>query len=89
MIERFCSPFRIWLILIVLTGLSLFVAEQLSARIVSLAGIFVIAAIKAEMVMDHYMEFRQAEQQWPIMYSIWIVAVTGMLILGHIGPVSL
>ena len=87
MIEPSVSPFRIWLILLVMTGLSLLFAERIGIRTVAVVGMFVIAGIKAGLVMDHYMELRLAGQQWLILYSIWTVVVTGMLIVGHIGPV--
>lgn len=77
-------PARIWLALVVLTVLSVILAEQLGLRSLAVAAIFLIAAAKAELVMRHYMELRLAELNWVIMYSIWLAVVTTMLIIGHL-----
>lgn len=74
---------RVWLALIALTVLSITVAEQLTMRVLAIAAIFVIAAVKAELVMAHFMEICAAERYWLIMYSIWLVVVTMMLVIGH------
>jgi len=82
--RKLSLPARIWLILMALTGASVLLAEQLSLRAVAVAGIFLIAAAKAELVMRHYMELGLAERYWLIMYSIWLAVVTLMLVIGHL-----
>lgn len=84
MIRRFISPFRVWVLLVVLTFASLAVAEQITLRAIAQFGIFAIAAIKGQLVIEHYMEARLAERHWQIMYSIWILVVTLLLTWGHI-----
>lgn len=80
---RLSMLMRIWLLLVALTFGSVMVAEELSARLVAIVAIFLIAAVKAELVMDHYMEARKTERHWLILYFIWIIAVTLLLVGGH------
>ena len=42
-----------------------------------------IAALKAEFIIDHYMEARRAERHWLVMYFAWVTAVTLLLVWGH------
>lgn len=77
------GPSRIWLVLIALTAASFLVAEQLHVRLLALGAIFVIAALKAELVIDHYMEARRAERHWIVMYMGWVAGVTLLLVWGH------
>lgn len=76
-------PMRIWLLLMALTFGSVLLAEELHARQITLVAIFLIAAVKAELVMDHYMEARHTQRHWLIMYFIWIIVVTLLLVGGH------
>jgi heme/copper-type cytochrome/quinol oxidase subunit 4 len=88
MFARLSPPLRIWLVLAGLTGISLLVAEEIGLRHVAIVGIFLIAAVKAELIIDHYMEARNAERHWPIMYLIWVAVVTLLLVWGHINTAS-
>ena len=78
------TPRRIWLLLMVLTLLSVAIAEQVGARRAAMVAVFVISAIKADRVVVHYMEVRHAEATWQPLYRMWILAVAAMLILAHI-----
>jgi hypothetical protein len=80
---RTSLPMRVWLLLLVLTGASFLLAEQLAIRTVAIVAIFLIAALKAEFVIEHYMEARLAERHWLVMYFAWITAVTLLLVWGH------
>lgn len=76
-------PSRIWLLLIAMTAVSFLVAEQLNARLIAIVAIFLVAAFKAELVIDHYMEARQTERHWLALYLGWVAGVTLLLIWGH------
>jgi heme/copper-type cytochrome/quinol oxidase subunit 4 len=78
------SPLRVWLLLVGLTLLSLLVAEELGLRTASIVVIFLIAAFKAELIIEHFMEARLAERHWLIMYLIWVLTVTFVLTIGHL-----
>jgi hypothetical protein len=69
--------------LMALTAASFLVAEELHIRLVALGAIFVIAALKAELVIDHYMEARRAEPHWLVVYLGWVAGVTLLLVWGH------
>jgi hypothetical protein len=77
------TPLRVWLVLIALTGASFLVAEELNERTIAIAAIFVVAALKAELVIDHYMEARRAERHWIVLYLGWVAGVTLLLVWGH------
>lgn len=81
---RISTLTRVWLVLVVLTAVSVIVAERLGMREVAIVAIFVIAAIKGELILDHFMEARHAERHWPIMYGIWLIVVTLLLVGGHL-----
>jgi Prokaryotic Cytochrome C oxidase subunit IV len=83
MIRRMSLPMRIWLALLALTGVSVLIAEQLAMRTVAIVAIFLIAALKAEFVIDHYMEAWRADRRWLVMYFAWVTAVTLLLVWGH------
>jgi heme/copper-type cytochrome/quinol oxidase subunit 4 len=74
----------IWLLLIALTVLSTVMAERSEHAIYAVAAIFVIAAIKCDLVIVHYMEAHRAERHWLIMYRAWLGIVTLLLVTGHI-----
>ena len=84
---RMSLPMRIWLALLALTGASFLLAEQLTMRTVAIVAIFLIAALKAEFIVEHYMEARRAERHWLPMYFAWITAVTLLLVWGHTAAV--
>lgn len=81
---RISTLTRVWLALVALTAVSVIVAERLGMREVAIVAIFVIAAIKGELILDHFMEARHAERHWPIMYGIWLIVVTLLLVGGHL-----
>lgn len=45
-------------------------------------AIFCVAALKAELLLSHFMEAAAAERQWQWLYRLWIAAVTGLLAIG-------
>ena len=53
---RISTLTRVWLALVALTAVSVIVAERLGMREVAIVAIFVIAAIKGELILDHFME---------------------------------
>ena len=83
MMRRLSMPMRIWLLLMALTFGSVFIGVEMSGRQIVVVAIFLIAAVKAELVMDHYMEARHTQRHWLIMYFIWIIVVTLLLVGGH------
>jgi heme/copper-type cytochrome/quinol oxidase subunit 4 len=70
--------------LIALTGLSLVVAEQLAWRAAATVTIFALAAVKAYLVITHYMETDRALLQWRALYPLWAAVIGLILIVGHL-----
>lgn len=79
---------RLWLVWLVLTALTLGSAvighEQGLTRL-AVIGIFAIAALKAELVLNNFMEAPLVEANWQWLYRLWIVAVTVILAVGFSG----
>jgi caa(3)-type oxidase subunit IV len=78
------TPRRIWLLLMVLTLLSVAIAEQIGATKIAIVAIFLISAIKADRVVVHYMEVKHAEPNWQPLYRMWTLAVAALLTVGHL-----
>lgn len=78
------KPTTIWIALLVLTGLSVLLAERAHWGGFAIPVIFAIAAVKGELILRQYMEVGQAAPHWRTLYRLWLVAVTAMLIIGHL-----
>jgi hypothetical protein len=73
----------VWLMLLGLTNGSVLLAEGATIGAARIVGIFVIAAVKSELVLQHFMEAARAERHWRWLYRLWIGVITLMLIVGH------
>jgi heme/copper-type cytochrome/quinol oxidase subunit 4 len=78
------SPTTVWLILIALTGIAVGTAERLAWREAATVAIFVLAAVKAYLVITHYMETDRAPSQWRTLYPLWAGVIGLTLIVGHL-----
>lgn len=78
------SPSGVCLALLGLTFVSLLVAEELDVRTLIIASVFLIAAAKAGLIIDHFMEAKRADRQWRALYGTWVTGVTILLVIGHI-----
>ena len=77
-------PAIVWLVLILLTLLSVLLAEHGHLGSGAIVAMFAIAAIKGEFVISSYMEIGRALLQWRVTYRIWLVTVPSLLALGHL-----
>ena len=84
MLKSQTKPSTIWLTLMALSLFSTFVAEGSKHSLYAICAIFVIAALKGDLVIIHYMEVRHAEPHWRFMYRSWLVAMVVLLIAGHV-----
>jgi hypothetical protein len=75
---------RLLMLLMALSLLSTLLVERFDHAEFAVAAIFVIAAVKGDLVIMHYMEAARAEPHWKFMYRGWLVIVTVLLIGGHI-----
>ena len=72
-----------WLGLVALTLVSFEAAEGLVSHRVAIAGIFVIAAIKGQIVASRFMEVGHALPHWRTLYRVWIAGIALVLAAGH------
>jgi heme/copper-type cytochrome/quinol oxidase subunit 4 len=72
------------MILIVLTGLSVVIAERLAWRDAATITIFALASAKAYLVITNYMETDRAPPQWRALYPLWAGVIGVVLIIGHL-----
>jgi hypothetical protein len=73
-----------WLALVTLTLVSFAAAEGLVSRPVAVAGIFAFAAIKGQLVANHFMEVGHALPHWRTLYYVWIAGIALVLAAGHL-----
>jgi heme/copper-type cytochrome/quinol oxidase subunit 4 len=43
-------------------------------------AIVIIAAVKIRLVLMHFMELRTAPWAWRLVFEIWLVAITGLIV---------
>ena len=48
------------------------------------AGIFAFAAIKGQLVANHFMEVGHALPHWRTLYYVWIAGIALVLAAGHL-----
>jgi bacteriorhodopsin len=84
MLKSQTKPRSIWLILMALSLFSTFVAEGSKHALYAIGAVFIIAAVKGDLVIIHYMEARHAAPHWRFMYRSWLVAMVVLLIAGHV-----
>jgi heme/copper-type cytochrome/quinol oxidase subunit 4 len=78
------SPTTVWLILIALTGIAVGTAKRLAWREAATVTIFALAAVKAYLVITHYMETDRDPPQWRTLYPLWAGVIGLTLIVGHL-----
>lgn len=77
------GPTGIWLLLVGITVISTLAAERHLAGMVITVVIFILAAIKAHMVIMHYMEAKHAAPHWRALYQWWVAIAATILAIGH------
>jgi hypothetical protein len=67
---------QVWLALMLLTIGSYELAEDFAVRggLVIMAGLFLIAFIKARLIIRHFMEVKHAPLPLRIAFDVWVVA---------------
>jgi hypothetical protein len=81
----FVRLWPVWLVLCALTLGSAGISHEQGLTRLAVIGIFAIAALKAELVLDSFMEAPMAETHWQWLYRLWIAAVTMILAVGFSG----
>jgi uncharacterized membrane protein len=82
--DRTARPVAIWVALMSLTLVSVLFAERIHWGSIAIVAMFMIAGVKGELVVAHYMEVGRALPHWRVAYRVWLVAVTFMLTVAHL-----
>ena len=70
--------------LVALTLCSALTSEEGGLSPLAIVAIFAFAALKAEIVLDNFMEAPRAQPHWQWLYRLWIGAVTIVLTAGFV-----
>jgi cytochrome c biogenesis protein CcdA len=73
---------KVWLLLCALSVVSVVQLRQGWSGQAAGVLVILIAAIKAKLVMRHYMEVTRARRVWQFLYTAWTVAVAATIIIG-------
>lgn len=82
--QRLIKPTLIWVALMSLTVLSVSLFEGGWLGRMSSVLIVLIAAVKARMVILHYMEATSAARHWRFLYETWNFAASATIIIGYL-----
>lgn len=77
------SAFVIWLALMTLTLLSFALFERQMLASFATLVIVALAAYKARLVVQHFMEVAHAPGHWRILYETWVFVAAAIIAIGH------
>jgi len=72
-----------WLALIAAALASWAVTENLGAARMATTAVVLIAAIKARLVIRHFMELRAGDLPWRRVFDIWVIVVAAIILGGY------
>lgn len=72
-----------WLILVVLTIGSFVTFEGGVPALIAAPVVIGIAAYKTRLIMVHFMEVNLAGRPWHLMYTVWIIAASLIILVGN------
>ena len=76
----------LWLFLIALTLLSAYMAERSSVSFSSVAIMAVVLAIKGRIIVDHFMELKQAHKVLRTLMRVYFYVIPTLIILVYLFP---
>lgn len=71
----------VWLVLVVATAASWWLAENHGAGAGTVPCVMLFALFKARLVFLNFMELRVAPRAWRLAFEIWIVCSVGVIVL--------
>jgi hypothetical protein len=74
----------VWLLLLIATGLTAWIAGMDAGEHWATSAILAVAALKIALVMAWFMELRWAPTPWQMAFGAWLLAVSALLIVGFI-----
>jgi uncharacterized membrane protein len=78
------TPAIVWTCLCVLSIVSVVQLEQGWSAWASAVLVIVIAAIKARLIIRHYVEVRRARRVWRFLYAAWTFAAAATIAVGYV-----
>jgi len=70
----------VWLFLMAVTCVSTWgMSRDAILPATATVAIFLIAALKARLVLAHFMELRQAPTRWRLLFEAWVILVTAAI----------
>ena len=78
------TPAAVWLVLCVLSVMAVVQLEEGSSRTTASLLVVLLAAIKARLIIRHYMEAHRARPLWRLLYNAWDFAVAATLGIGYL-----
>ncbi len=76
----------LWLFLIVLTLLSAYMAERSSSGFSSIAIMAAVLAIKGRIIVDHFMELRNAHKILRALMRVYFYVIPFLIIMVYLFP---
>ncbi len=76
----------LWLILITLTLFSAYMAERAEIGFVSIAIMAAVLAIKGRIIVDHFMELKNAHPVLRTLMRTYFYVIPALIILVHLFP---
>lgn len=74
----------LWVILCALSIFSVVQVEEGWWSRLAAVLVIVIAAAKARLVIQHYMEAKRARPLWRVMYNAWNIVTAAIIIAGYL-----
>ncbi len=76
----------LWLFLITLTLLSAYIAERSTVNFSSIAIMAAVLAIKGRIIVDHFMELKQAHKVLRTLMRVYFYVIPTLIILVYLFP---
>jgi ABC-type Mn2+/Zn2+ transport system permease subunit len=70
----------VWLALLIATGMTAWIVGMDAGQNWATSAILAVAAVKIGLVMAWFMELRSAPTVWQIVFGVWLLVVSTLLI---------
>jgi len=74
----------VWAALVLATGLAWWSANGgVVSSIEATAIVVIVAAVKARLVILHFMDLKEAPRSWRLLFEAWVVLATAVILGGY------
>lgn len=77
---------KLWVALVILTLFSAFMAEQVTPSFISIAIMAVVLAVKGRIIVDHFMELKEAHFLLRGLMRAYFYVIPSLIIIVHLFP---